>query len=363
MTTRRLSGCACCNTMARLTAASVSRRDLLAGGLAALAFGASSLAAPALAQSRQGEARRIDVHHHLVPPVYLAAIAEQRVGSAPRPWSPEISLEEMDRHGIATAVVSIIQPGVWLKAGRDKSRAMAREVNDYGARMVQDHPGRFGLWAGIPLPDIDGSLNEIAYAFDTLRADGIGLMTSYDDKYLGNTSFAPVWDELNRRKAVVYTHPQTPDCCRNIAVDAPPSLLEFATDTTRAITSLLFSGTAARYPDIRWIFSHSGGTAPFLLSRFLQQEMVMKERAARLPRGVLFELKKFYYDTAQGNHKGALDALRALAPMAQILFGTDFPLRPTIEEIDGLAAYGFTPDDLAAIERDNALRLLPRLKG
>lgn len=364
MTIRRLSACVCCGP----TLASVNRRQILAGGLATLGLSASGLfasglAAPALAQARPAEARRIDVHHHLVPPFYLAAISEQRSGSSPRPWSPEVSLEEMDRHGVATAIVSIIQPGVWLTAGRDKSRAMAREVNEYGAKMGQDHPGRFGLWAAIPLPDTDGSLAEIAYALDTLHADGIGLMTSYGTQYLGDASFAPVWEELNRRKAIVYTHPQTPDCCRNLVPEVSPSLLEFATDTTRTMTSLLFTGTAARYPNIRWIFSHSGGTAPFLLSRFLQQEKEMKERAARLPNGVLYELKKFYYDTAQGNHKGALAALCALVPNAQILFGSDFPLRSAADEIEGLGAYGFTPEELAAIERDNALRLLPRFRG
>jgi predicted TIM-barrel fold metal-dependent hydrolase len=140
----------------------------------------------------------------------------------------------------------------------------------------------------------------------------------------------------------------------------PASSVEYATDTTRTIGSLVFSGTAARYPDIRWIFSHSGGTAPFLISRFVRVDEDIKDRSL-IPHGALYEMKKFYYDTAQGNHKGALDALRALAPTSQILFGTDYPMRPAQEEVDALTTYGFAPADLQAIERGNALPLIPRL--
>jgi 6-methylsalicylate decarboxylase len=359
-----LSRCACC-TDTGIAASFLNRRNVLAGGAAAAALGVSGLASrPAAAQTGPASAKphRIDVHHHLIPPGYLAAVASTRIGSQPRPWSPEISLAEMDRNGIATAMVSIIQPGAWFADNVAKSRAMAREINEFGARMVKDHPGRFGLWAAIPLPDTQGSLKEIEYALDTLKADGIGLMTSFNEKYLGHASFAAVYAELNRRKAVVYVHPQTPDCCRAIADEMAAASVEYATDTTRAIGSLVFSGTAARYPDIRWIFSHSGGTAPFLLSRFLRVDESIKDRSL-IPNGALHEMKKFHYDTAQGNHKGALDALLALAPTSQILFGTDYPMRPAQEEVDALAAYGFAAADLQAIERENALRLVPRLKA
>jgi predicted TIM-barrel fold metal-dependent hydrolase len=325
------------------------RREFLTG-VAALAGGAlKGAAAP----------HRIDVHHHLFPPAYRTAVGNRATGQPA--WSPAQSVEEMDKGGIATSVLSVSSPGVWF-GDVEEGRRLARIVNDYGTMTAKDHPGRFGLFAALPLPDIDGSLREIEYALDTLKADGIGLLTSYGDKWLGDASFAPVLTELNRRKAVIYTHPTTAACCGNLKNEVPPVMIEWATDTTRTVASLLFSGAAARYPDIRWIFSHAGGTMPFLLSRFVYQEATMKGKEQVLPKGVIYELKKFYYDTAQGNSPPALAALLKVAPTSQILFGTDYPFRTAAEEIGGLTAQRFPIKDLRAIERDNALRLLPELQ-
>jgi predicted TIM-barrel fold metal-dependent hydrolase len=338
-----------------------ARRDFL-GKLAAL--GAASVLPEALfAQGARVKPFRIDVHHHLVPPGYLDAVGAQRQGGGGVKWSPAMSIEDMDKSGIAVSVISLIQPAA-SSADAALARRLARESNEYAVRIARDHPGRFGSFATLPLLDADGTLKEIEYALDTLKADGVGLMTSYQNKYLGDEAFAPVWAELNRRRAVVYTHPLTPECCRNTVKGIPPGVVEYATDTTRTIASLVFSGTASRYPDIRWIFSHSGGTMPFLLSRFTRQEVDMKERAReRMPNGVMHELKKFHYDTAQGNHSGALAALMKIVTPSQVLFGTDFPFRDGAEEIGGLSAFQFRPDDLRAIERDNALKLLPTLKA
>jgi 6-methylsalicylate decarboxylase len=337
---------------------SAPRREFL-GKLAALGATAA-LPAGLLAQGPRPS--RIDVHHHLMYPGYLAEVAGRRAGSTFK-WSPQMSLEDMDKSGIAVSVLSLIQPSA-VTTDIEKGRRIARASNEYGAQLARDHKGRFASFATLPLLDTEGSLKEVAYALDTLKADGVGLMTSYQDRYLGDASFAPVWEELNRRKAVIYTHPLSPECCKNIKSDVPPAVVEYATDTTRTIASLVFSGTAARYPDIRWIFSHSGGTMPFLLSRFVRHELDMKDKAAKaMPRGVMFELKKFHYDTAQGNHSGALAALMKIVTPSQVLFGTDFPFRDGAEEIDGLASFKFAPGDLRAIERDNALRLLPTLKA
>jgi predicted TIM-barrel fold metal-dependent hydrolase len=337
------------------------RRTVLAG-LAALG-GSALLPFAATAQSIAPNPRRIDVHHHLVPPGYLEEIGARRQGGGGIPWSPALSIEDMDRNGIAQSLISLVQPGVWF-GDIEQGRRLSRQSNEFAAKLERDHPGRFGSFATVPLPDADGSLKEIEYALDTLKADGIGLMTSYGDKYLGDPAFAPVWQELNRRKAVVYTHPLTPDCCRNVMPGViPPGVIEYATDTTRTIASLVFSGTAARYPDIKWIFSHSGGTMPFLLSRFTREEATMKGREEKLPKGVMYELKKFYYDTAQGNHDGALHALMQLVTTSQVLFGTDYPFRPGSEEVQGLAAYPYKRQEREAIERLNALKLMPTLKG
>ena len=182
--------------------------------------------------------------------------------------------------------------------------------------MSQDSPGRFGLFAALPLPDIEGSLREMVRA-RTLKADGIGLMTNYRDRWLGDASFAPVWEELNRsQKVVICTHPNTPTCCTHIKDEVGPGTIEWATDTTRTTASLLFSGTAARYPDIRWICL-TGAALRRSLGRFIRQEADMKEREKRLPRGLMYELQKFYYDTAQANHPGALAALLKLAPVSR----------------------------------------------
>jgi predicted TIM-barrel fold metal-dependent hydrolase len=326
------------------------RREFLAG-IATLANGPLAKGAPA--------PHRIDVHHHLFPPAYRAAIGNRAAGQPA--WSLAQSVAEMDKGGIATSVLSVSSPGVWF-GDVEEGRRLARIVNDYGAMAAKDYPGRFGLFAALPLADIDGSLREIESALETLHADGIGLLTSYGDKWLGDAAFAPVWTELNRRKAVIYTHPTTAACCGNLHNDVPAVMIEWATDTTRTAASLLFSGTAARYPDIRWILSHGGGTMPFLLSRFVYQEGTMQGKEAVLPKGLMYELKKFYYDTAQANSAPALAALLKVAPASQILFGTDYPFRTPAEVTGGLIAQRFPAKDLRAIERDNALRLLPQLQ-
>ena len=344
-------------------ASGIARRQFLAG-LAAMGAGtlipgcATDSAAPVRAA---GQPHRIDIHHHLVPPNYVTEMTKHVKGEIPpRGWSPAKSLEDMDRNGIATSMTSLMQPQLTF-GDVALGRRLARENNEYGATLVRDYPGRFGLFATLPLTDTEGSLKEIAYAMDVLKVDGFGLMTSYLGKYLGEPVFWPIWEELNRRKAVVYNHPLSVDCCRNpVGQYISNSGIEYATDTTRMIASLLFSGAAARFPDIRWIHSHGGGTLPFLYSRFTRQEAATKGREKLLPNGVLHEIKRFHYDTAQTNHAGALYALLKLVPVAQVMFGTDFPYRPGAEVVEGLNAYGFSAADLEAIERGNALRLMPK---
>jgi len=308
---------------------------------------------------------RIDVHHHHTPPPYLAAITARNVPGPVRDWTPEKSIADMDQAGVATAITSITTPGVWF-GDSAPARRLARECNEYAARLVADFPGRFGMFAVMPMPYVEGTLREIAYALDTLKADGIALLTSYSDKWLGDPTFTPVMEELNRRRAIVYTHPTTANCCGNLIPDVPESIIEWGTDTTRTIASLVFSGAAARFRDVKLIFSHGGGTLPFLTERFVRLPQINKSLAARVPNGVEAELKRFYYDTAQAFNPYTMPSFRKFVPTSQILFGTDFPLGGGSAAIvaKGLKDNGgFTDAELRAVERDNALRLLPRLKS
>jgi predicted TIM-barrel fold metal-dependent hydrolase len=350
--------CLCCQP--QVAPENPARRNFLAGGIAALGLGASALkpaAAQALAQKT-----RIDLHHHYVPPVHAEAISKNRISSPPK-WSLQSTFEDMDKAGVGTAVLSLVPPGVWLGDEIEEARKLARACNEYGARLVKDNPGRFGLFAAIPLPDTEGSLREIEYALDVLKADGIGLYTSYGEKYLGDPAFLPVFEELNRRKAVVYTHPLNPLCCTHLADGMGPSSIEFATETTRTIASLIFygQGTAFRCPDIRFIWSHSGGTLPFLIGRFIREQMVKKD--PRMPDGPVPIVQKYYYEIAQGNLPGQFAALLKLVPVSQVMFGSDYPYREAIEAVGGLDAYSFSDAERASINRETALRLMPRLAG
>ena len=309
---------------------------------------------------------RIDVHHHILPPRYVEEVGDARIGplivSGKTPdWTPAQSVEVMDRHGISTAVTSMSAPGLWF-GNSQATRDLTRHCNDYAAAMRTDHPGRFGVFAALPLPDIDASLREIEYALDVLKADGFGLVTNYGGIYPGDRSFAAVFDELNRRKAVVFFHPNDVPCSTCLG-EIPAATLEFPFDTTRAVTSLLYSGTLARCPDIRFIFSHAGGTIPFLAER-IARLAVRPEFKDKVPNGVLPELKRLYYDTALSANQLAFSALLRLVSTSQILFGTDYPFAPeptATATVRGLGELGFSAGDLRAIECDNALRLMPGL--
>ncbi len=304
----------------------------------------------------------IDVHHHVFPPEFLTVARAHSVSPAIiEQWTLQRTLDEMERNGVQTAVASITQPGVWF-GDVQQGRALARSCNEYMARLAVDHPGRFGFFAAIPLPDTEGSLREIAYALDVLKADGIGLMTSVGDKWPGDPSYAAIFDELNRRKAVVYVHPTGPDCCRALMPYVTPNLIEYPQDTARAITSLLFSGTLLKQRDIRFLFSHAGGTLPVLAGR-ISQLATPKDHAEKMPQGLDHELQRLYYDVANSANRAAIGALTAIVPLSQVMLGSDYPYVPIGVTNDGLNDLGLSAVDLAAVRRGNALKLLPRLKS
>ena len=241
------------------------------------------------------------------------------------------------------------------------TRKISREWNEYAADLARDHAGRFAVFATLPLPDVEASLREIEHALDTLGAVGFGLVTNYGDKWPGDPAFAPVFDELNRRKAVVYFHPTDSPAFDGILPDVPSPMIEFPFDTTRAITSLMFGGTLTRCADIRYIFSHGGGALPMLAARIAAIAKNRKDLSARVPNGVLPELQKLYYDIAGINHPIPFTAIRDLVGPSQLLFGTDFPFWSPNVAVSVLDQLGVAGADRQKIERGNALGLIPGL--
>ena len=368
---RSFFACGCCEGVGAGTVrsrvspdvnTSVSRRNFVAGGIAAFGFGAaSSVVAPAVGQTKP---HRIDVHHHISPPVWVEAL--KKAGLADPPvlnWTVQKSLDDMDKAGVATAITSPTLPGVGFLPPAEAA-AVARASNEFAAKLAGDYKGRFGRFAQLPMPYVDETLKEIEYALDTLKADGVSFLTSYDEKYVGDPSFMPVIEELNRRKATVFTHPTNPKCCtapQNIA-GFSPIFIEFGTDTTRAVMSLIFNRAAERAPDVNFIFCHGGGTVTALTDRFTVQMLRFPKYKEFTAEGVMAQLQRFYYDTAQASNPIAMASLTKLVATTQIVYGTDYPYRNAEEHVKALSGI-FGPEDLAKIDRDNALRLLPHWRA
>lgn len=337
------------------------------GALAAL--GALALFPDAVAA--QPAPRFIDVHHHFYPSQLLDAMQAYQdkhqlgpLGANVTTWTPARTLEEMDRNGIATAIIELASPkDVWFDVDPAQVPRLSRTCNEYAAGMVRDHPGRFGLFASLPMPDVAASLDEIAYALDTLGADGIGLPTSFGTRYPGERAFLPIYEELDRRKAVVTLHPYAPPCCGGTLVPGvAESILEYPYDTGRAVLSLLVGGVLARYRNIRWVLPHGGGPLPALAGRIKTFLNGARNIAEIAPKGIDYEFRRLYYDTANAAYEPTLDALLAYVPSSQVLFGTDFPYVSAAQNVGGIEAHHFSSGALAAIARGNVTTLLPRLR-
>lgn len=351
-------------------------QDVVASKIAAtLRLASRSKAAPqlpAISPTRQAPTSEekltniIDMHHHILPPIFLSTLGDrigrQTLKGPPPPWSPQISLELMDRNSISMAVTSFGPPGFWF-GDIEETKKLVRGCNEYSADLRRDYPGRFGMFAVLPFPDVDATLKEIEYAFDVLKADGVELMTNCANEYPGDPKFAPVFDELNRRKAAVYFHPIPANYGTPILDNFPPATLEFPFDTTRAVMSLLFGGTLARCPDVSFIFSHAGGTIPFLAERLAR--LTMREDLKKaVPNGVIPELGRLYFDTALSTNKLIFGPLQMLLKPGHILFGSDFPQAPestTISSLRGLNELGLDEATLRGILCENSARLFPNL--
>lgn len=312
---------------------------------------------------------RVDVHHHLLPQFYIdAQEAAGITGSAYRgfpEWTPAGSLALMESCNIATAILSYTSPGFWF-GDQAQTNALTRQANDFLAELSADYPGRFGGFAFLPLPDIDAALKEIARSLDDLSLDGINLLTSIDERYIGHPDFEPVYEELNRRSAAVFIHPCYPPGTEAEGWDIPRMLIDYPFETTRVATNLIMKGVMTRYPDIRFILSHAGGTLPFLAHRLA----IFDKRTPfgeNYPEGALALMKRFWFDTALSADPIPLGALKQIADPAKILFGTDYPYvveEVAIAETEALDRWdGFDEESRGAINRENAEILFPRLAG
>jgi 6-methylsalicylate decarboxylase len=325
---------------------------------------AGSLIARAGARPPAGPSGRIDVHQHTVPPFYTKVMEKEILATGhPLPtWTPALAIETMEKAGVAVGMLSpmtrVVQDSLSDKS--ERARKLARQNNDYTQQLVREHPDRFGHFAALPLPDTDGSLKEIEYAYDTLKADGVALWTSYRDKWPGDPAFAPVFEELNRRRAIVFIHPAPPACCRALQPGVIDSVVEYDFDIARAIVSFLKNDSFRRYSNIRFIFPHSGGTLPVLANRV--SETLPEKRSDEATASMMEQIRTLYFDVAHATYPAPFAALTKLVPLSQILFGSDYPIVPfpvTEGPLDHVAA----PTFVDAVNRGNAEKLFPRLRA
>ena len=299
----------------------------------------------------------IDVHHHFNP---------DYKDNEGRPWSVQMSLDELGANGVAGAVGCL---GVVKVENAAERSNRARSWNEWATRICLDHPKTFGLFAALPLPDVDASLVEIGHAFDVLRADGISLATNYGDTWLGDRAHWPVLEELNRRAAVAFVHPYATSRCQSISaeygggeISAP--WLEFPMNTARAILGLMTSGATRAFPNIRFIFAHGGGVMPLMLGRIAGFEGWPSVGPSKLttlfPDGVRAEFAKFYFECAQAYAPEGFGLLRKLVPTERLLFGSDFSYFPVSHSVGQFRALDLPEADRIAIGGGNAAALFPR---
>lgn len=285
----------------------------------------------------------VDVHAHFITERY---VAEARAAGHTQPdgmpawpeWSVESSLQTMDQAGIAKAYLSISSPGVHF--GQDAAaRELARHVNQAAAAMREAHPERFGLFASLPLPDVAGSLAEARYALDELEADGVALESNAHGTYLGHPDLAPLWEELDARKAVVFVHPTSPACGQELFLDRPRPMFEFLVDTARTVSDLMFTGTLGQYRHIQWIFTHGGGLLPLLADRFelFRTGFMGDDSVAPIHQ----QLSRLWFDMAGTPFPRQIPALAEVVGTGQILYGSDScwtPAPVVLEQVHSIDA-------------------------
>jgi 6-methylsalicylate decarboxylase len=309
----------------------------------------------------------IDIHHHMLPDFFWAATNEgdHPVGGIkPPPWSKEAALSFLDDSGIDVAVSSISTPGVHT-GDSGAARTLARRCNEMSAELVRDHPDRFGGFACLPLPDVDNSLEELSYALDILKLDGVVLFSNALGTYLGDSRLAPLFAELQHRKTVVFVHPSaSPDPAAH-SLGLPDSLIDFTADTTRAIAHMHYSNTFARTPDVKYIFSHAGGTVPYLAGRFAIVDEMNVIPGAENRASAADTFRNLYWDTALSWADPVLAMLRSVVGLDHVLFGTDYPYLRRDLAVESRRRIAETPEltssEKASVLGETATKLISRL--
>ena len=282
------------------------------------------------------------------------------------PWTPQAALEYMDRQQIAAQVISM--PVSFAGSGNDPEFGvrLCRLINEGHAKLIADHPGRFGAFATLPADGPEQALGELAYALDELHLDGVVLTSNSRGRYFGDPALDPVLAELERRQTPVFVHPEDSPCIDVLGFGRPSSIVEFPFDTARTITNGLYTGLFRRMPRLRLILAHCGGALPALGWRIGEHTVMGRgpEDADIDPAHVAQVLRGLYYETALAGSRNSLLPTLEVTTADHILFGTDWPAAPeptVVRNIANLTSFdGFTPQELSGVERDNALTLFPR---
>ncbi len=304
-------------------------------------------------------AERIDVHQHVLPPFWIDGLKERHSVHRPPAWTPEAAIAYMDSRQIAKGILSLTAPALsdWTESERP---ALARDVNDYTANLVDGWPERFGHFATLPLPDIDFALRELDYAYDVLAADGVVLLSNYGDRYLGDAWFEPLWVELDRRKATVFIHPTRSTLRELTGIPAP--FLDFPCDTARTANDMVVNGVLDRHQEMRVILSHAGGFVPYAVQRFAACAALMP--GASGVDAIVESFRRFYFDTALSSSPYTIPSLKVFADPSRIVFGSDFPYGPggAAEQFTSMLDESPLLSDVehTAVNRSNALVLFDK---
>jgi predicted TIM-barrel fold metal-dependent hydrolase len=325
----------------------------------------------------------IDLHHHVIPEFYVKSLAEigiTELSGIPIPaYGPDKCLSDMDKLGIDKAVLSTPYAGLPLSLYKDREflPRLTRKTNIHLAEMIKQHPDRYGGLASVPLPDIDGAFEELAYALDELHLDGVVLLSNSNGMYLGDPELEEFFAELNRRKIVVFVHPDDPPFADMRKPDVPVPFIEWPFDTTRAVANMVYSGVLDKCPNIRFILSHGGGAVPYMAWRISILEYRQRDKVKKLrslydlilrkqgPSTGMKLLKNMYYDTTAVTAQSSLTTLKEMLDLSHIVLGTDLGAAPKLMAslvLNDLKSFdGFDEEDLKTIARQGALELFPRL--